>query len=520
MFKTNNTANEAVQKDLGVEVANLKEVEVSDIPCRKIANLNGVEVANLNDVQGSMSSMEELVSKLKAKGCEGITYQGSKGYLVPLMKAIENHCYNVFSTDTLLDLFTGGAALSAGTADCIKTIHMNDIGNITLSYFALNDIELLYKSLVYATQTVIYKLLGDKPFVKLDSNWNELDFSNVSREKIAEVFNFLRDDADCGFHRCRDEFRDGIDGFTEDDFCEGTYNTTERISATIAPGLMLIITYGSVNTAGVSVNYDRFIDFLEGIRDMYIFVEYSCDNASLPEALTRFFFTKEFENKFGRKPVNYQRLRKLFSTAAGFVGKEVTYSMCDADNVVRSYIEGDYQSLNDTNCLIVADPPYPSEEGNKYTDDKFNYVDNTVELMHDLDSTKTPYIVFCDENSIEVFEPAVHSRGLNVYSINPRRKNDEVVEYIITNIELPTGPYSTLPEDFKELAMANYKKALKNGLVFPNEVIESDEDFDKLGRRHLPLHKAESLPVDEEYRQQWAEIESRIRIHPFWKIIK
>lgn len=56
---------------------------------------------------------------------------------------------------------------------------MNDIGNITLSYFALNDIEWLYKSLAYATQTVIYKLLGDVPFVKLDSNWHELDFSNV-----------------------------------------------------------------------------------------------------------------------------------------------------------------------------------------------------------------------------------------------------------------------------------------------------------------------------------------------------
>lgn len=153
---------------------------------------------------------------------------------------------------------------------------------------------------------------------------------------------------------------------------------------------MLILTYGSVNTAGVSVNYDRFIDFLEGIRDMYIFVEYSCDNASLPEALTRFFFTKEFENKFGRKPVNYQRLRKLFSTAAGFVGKKVSSIWGDATGIVVGYIEEVICPLKGTNCLIVADPPYPSEEGNKYTDDKFNYVDSTVRLMCILNLTKAP----------------------------------------------------------------------------------------------------------------------------------
>lgn len=486
MSKTNNTANEAVQKDLGVEVA------------------------NLNDVQGSMSPMEELVSKLKAKGCEGITYQGGKGYLVPLMKAIESHCHNVFSTNALLDLFAGGGALSAGAADCIQTIHMNDINGIIFSCASLTDFSYTYIGLTDAARLAICGML-DKP---LDSEWWKLDLRNIPRDKIAEEFYFLKCDADDMFLRNGAIYREatGIEvdiGFLDGLFDEDTIKN-KLMGRSLAPGLMLLLTYGSVNTAGVSVNYDRFIDFLEGIQDMFIFVEYFCDNASLPEALTRFFFTKEFENKVGRKPVNYQRLRKLFSTAAGFVGKKVDYSLDDATNVTWGYIREALRSLKGTNCLIVADPPYPSEEGNKYTDDKFNYVDNTVELMHALDLTKAPYIVFCDENSIEVFEPAVHSKGLNVYSINPRRKNDGVVEYIITNIDLPTGPYSTLPEDFKELAMTNYKKALKNGLVFPNEVIESDEDFDKLGRRHLPLHKAESLPVDEEYRQQWAEIESRM----------
>lgn len=496
MSKTNNAANEAVQKDLGVEVA------------------------NLNDVQGSMSPMEELVSKLKAKGCTGVAYQGSKGYLVPLMQAIENHCYNVFSTNILLDLFTGGGALSAGAADCIEAVCVNDIGKIIFAYFALGNIEQLYKSLVYAAKITIYELLGDKSVDKLHSNWHKLDFSNVSREKIAEVFNSLQCDVADWFQFSTEKYEAVIDDLTDDTCDEDENHRIDRIFVTVAPGIVLLLTYGSVKTAGVSVNYDGFINFLMGIRDMFIFVEYSCDNASLPEALTRFFFTKEFENKFGRKPVNHQRLRKLFSTAAGFVGKKVGLTWFDAIRIITDYIEGVYPPVKDANCLIVADPPYPSERGGRYANDKFNYVKNTVELMHALNLTKAPYIVFCDENSIEVFEPAVHSRGLNVYSINPRRKNDGVVEYIITNIDLPTGPYTTLPEDFKELAMANYKKALKNDLVFPNEVIESDEDFDKLGRRHLPLHKAESLPVDEEYRQQWAEIESRIRIHPFWKVIK
>lgn len=442
----------------------------------------------------------------------------TQDYLAPLMKAVENHCYNVYSTDALLDLFAGGAAISAGAADCIKTIHMNDLGSIAYAYPALQDIKYLYVTLGEAAKIVVYKLSDASSIDMLYGEWHMLNLDNIPRYKIAALFEDLKVDAYNGFHKYPALRRDGIDGFSYDMTEADMSFVIDRNFAAVTPGLALILTYGSVNTAGKNVNYDRFIEFLKGIKDMEMFVESLCSKSvGFEEALRRFFFTKEFEKTYGRKPINKQRLCKLFSTAAGLIAKDVTCSNEEAIEsllLYKTHCDGSDSNSSDSSqrrhFLVVADPPYPSEEGNKYTEDAFNFVDATVMLMQTLNMVNAPYIVFCDENSIEVYEPAIHAKGLNVYSINPRRKNDGVVEYIITNIDLPAGPYSTLPEDFQAIAKANYEKALKNGMVFSDEYIDSDEDFDRLGRAYLPLHKVENLPVDEEYRRQWAEIESTL----------
>ena len=428
-----------------------------------------------------------------------------KNRLVPLMKAIENHCHNVFSTDALLDLFAGGGALSAGSADCIKRIYMHDKGAIPYVYFALPDVENLYLALVESAK-LVFREIFDVPMSKiLYGAWYDLDIKSVSKHKINEVFQGLLEDADQSFdsyiyYYCST----GLDD-VEDYWCY------DLIKNRVRAGLMLILLHGSVNTAGKSISYNKFINFIQGIKDMERFVESTRSVTGFKKALQNFFCTKEFKEKYGRNPKGSQSLCKLFSTATALSSKVVD---CDEWYVgdtylLESFIEGNLILLSGTSCLIVADQRRLLK-CNRQSIADFYFVRDTVKFMQDLDLTKAPYIVLCDGSGARMYDPAIHSKGLNLYSINFCRWDCAVVEYIITNIELPTGPYTTLPEDFKELAMENYKKALKNGLVPHNEVIESDEDFDKLGESYLPLHRIKLMPVDEKYRREWAGIEAAI----------
>lgn len=64
-------------------------------------------------------------------------------------------------------------------------------------------------------------------------------------------------------------------------------------------------------------------------------------------------------------------------------------------------------------------------------------------------------MLFCDENSIDVFANLVNRNAINMYSFNVRRQNKQALEYVITNIDLPTD-YDELPESFKNMTKKAY----------------------------------------------------------------
>ena len=445
------------------------------------------EVADIEVLKGFNSS------SYKKNMCNvdtvGTNYRGSKNYIAPMMKELYTYLNRSNGITKIKDVTAGGGSLIASVPKCIAKVEAYDKSNSICALKVMKYNRTL-RALLRArecTITFIGCYLKDTYPEDYECSLLHEVHSQCTPERLEEAlkefYTTLKADSEnnfadlCRMYRCF-----GCMSFDKDDLYV--------IMFELCCGLALLMTYGSFAGSWTSGNITRFTTLYKTLNELYLWY--------LPRmCMTDAEFLDYY--LFEDCQVGKALLTKIFKTEYEIRTKDIKFVQADMFDVLEKH-------KADSHCLIVVDPPYPSEDGSKYQFDDFNFVDTNVKLMTLLKKSGSPYIVFCDENSIEVYEPAIHADNLNVYAINSRRKSDNVLEYIITNIELPTGPYSSLSKRFKDIFMQNYNNALDENMVFADEHEMSADKFDKTGELYTPLRKVESIVVDESYRQQWVKI--------------
>lgn len=429
-----------------------------------------------------------------------IAYQGSKSYIRDTIEAIISYIKGIEKV-VLLGEASGAGIISVSEGIPIQVYDTSYLTN-TLKCMSRGSTA---RGLISACDMVSDKLNGylenpspdmlkaiDKAIAKDIKAYkkkhdgaepDETDLERIElgarrKEAMRLVFNWLFDNSSSNFQDICYKLKKTL---------EQTH-TIEEIDGKLlelSAGLSLFLTYGSYRNAGVSFSHSdmgKFMSNVQALRDAY------CEHSDM--GITEFVHKYFFEGLCGNNPPGYQQLTRILKTELEIMRRDVTVYQEDFFKVLDN-------GVFDKDCLIIADPPYPSEKGDAYKHDGFNSVETNYDLLIKLMKSGAKFIMFCDTNMMEIFEPAMGS--LNFYAITPRRDKD-VQDVIITNCDLPCGEYSELPETFQKLAQRNYE-------TIPDPLgDDKTADGYQTDTTCLPLREISSLIHKDLYRQRWCEL--------------
>lgn len=455
---------------------------------------------NLNKVlrNGAVLSNKAYTEDLDAIKGVGLAYQGGKSYLEGTLGTIIS---SIEGIKTVIELGTGGGSgtvsvpegISIETYDKSFTtdiFHCMSVGRITgalmQAYDMVNIMYRRYSANPSLDMGIAIEEATDKKVRAYKKKHDGAELDNATYFKIRgeeackviwkAVFTEIHRDSDFNFECVCNELRESMKG-------NHTAEEIEGAMLELRAGLSLFLVYSSFNKAGVNFSLgamDRFMSSVQKFRDKY--AQHS--EMGMTEFVHKYFFG----GLCGKKEKGYHQLLRIFKTELEIMRRDVTVHQEDFFSIFKN-------GVFDRSQLIIADPPYPSKDGGAYHHDNFNLLGENYQLLLHMMNCNTNFIMFCDDNHIEVFEPVLES--LNIYSVKPTRK-DGVSEYIITNLDLPCGVFSTLPADFQELTLDNFEKQSKKlGL----DLDKSFDDLDATGYAYTPLKKVEKLVAVDEYRE-------------------
>lgn len=415
----------------------------------------------------NMLNNEEYSKVIASYADNGIAYQGSKRYLSEILIAVENYLNDKQGVCEMYDIFSGGGAITVNAAECIESIYANDL-DTTIAIYPTMCSGRTFEALKYLYEFYIIKA---EEYVK-EHNLNVIadeycTFGKTPNKLEKDIYKYLfklvADDSNNDFVRCIEWFRGSDKSVTDSD------------AQIFVAGLSLFISYGSNNNSRKDVDVNKVNAFLKGICDMLVDWNDSLsdDGDNYAPFLAKYFSVR---NKAKGKDI----LRNLFATEYAMMHKNITYSKRDALELLDDV---EYKAER----LIVADPPYPSKSGNKYNKDDFKWVDFSYQLLGKLLKIGSPFLMFCDEDSVDVFSNVVNRNVVNMYSFNVRRQNKNALEYVMTNVDLPTA-YDELPEALRDLTKKAYKAECDKGMEI--------RDLDKTNDMYIPLRKLGDLPAE------------------------
>lgn len=429
-----------------------------------------------------------------------IAYQGSKSYLIDTMRAIISSVEGIENV-ALLGEVSGAGTLSVpegiptevydksyltSALECMRKGRI--VSSLITAYDVVSDMLNGYLNdpspdLLEAVEKAIAKAItahkkqndGAEPDeVKLE----EIKSDVKRKEVMRVVFAKLLEDSNCNFQCACSKLRESL----------RQSHSVEEIDGRLlelSAGLSLFLTYGSFHNAGMSYSHrdmDNFISNVQALRN----ARYEHSEMGITEFTYKYFFDRLCDGTVKGR----QQLTRILKTELGIMRRCVTVHQEDFFKVFN-------ERVFDKDYLIIADPPYPSESGDAYKYDGFNVVDTNYKLLIQLMQSGSKFIMFCDTQTMDTFEPFMGS--LNFYAITPRRSKD-VQDVIITNCDLPCGEYSELPEAFQKLAQVNYETT-------PDPFGEAKTvDGSKTDSTCLPLREIPHIISESLYRQKYCKM--------------
>lgn len=437
------TAENAVTN--ATEVANVNKAVVDD-DCKKVMYEARIEQTRegVHKASEIVFSNEDGILSGKKYIVTGLPALGSKRCVAPLIYSTEKWLAITTGNEDIqvIDTCTGGGSLSVNGYFNKRIANDCDLGIMSLQMAIANgDLHgVLLKA--YLTYEEALRLYKDKTGIscETDDEWRE--FATWFYKTVVEPF-------------YKDE-------------CV----VEPKVDIEVEPSVVgLYAVYGSHKSSRVSADPGDLLEFIAGLKGI---VSIIFDSSDTQDALYKYF----------KKVRNNSRFKALFRYA---------YRICHMTDLelktedmfdILSNIKGKDRSKD---TLLLVDMPYPSKQKNYINDGYFNFWHGVYILLIALLETQANFILFCDENCMDVFGGLQVFEDINFYLTEFKRNNDGIKEVIVTNFDLPEANYDTFPEDFKKLTR----------MVFNSRKDKwdySNADFDEEKYNCLPYKKLENPP--------------------------